>query len=146
MVKFWILIKIEHKRIDLIFLPAGWGASPFHSHCPGLPKWYISRTMDWPWVTKVVGSPFSRLNTTRFFVWGFVKFEVYRVRTRDVDHMNRRNRNAVGLITSDMLERVFRHSVDRWDMCRDMRGSHVEMQWFSIVYRCTSLLVSFQLH
>ena len=47
-------------------LPAGWGTSPFCSHCPGLLKWYISRTMDWPWVTNAVGSPFSRRNSSRF--------------------------------------------------------------------------------
>ena len=85
--------------------------------------------MDWPWVTKVVGSPFSRLNTSRFFVWGFVKSEVHRVKIRDVDHVKCRIRDSVGLITPDMLERVFRHSlVDRWEMCRDIRGGHVEMQ------------------
>ena len=75
-----------------------------------------------------MGSPFYRLNTSRFFVWGFVKSEVYRVKIRVVDHLKRRIRDAVGLITPDMLERVFRHSVDRWEMCRDMRGDHVEMQ------------------
>ena len=122
-------------------LPAGWGSSPFRSHCPGLPKWYISGTMNWPWVTKVVGSPVSRLNTSSFFVWGFVKSEVYRIKKRDVDHLKRRIRDAVGLFTSDMLGRVFRHSVDRWEMCRDMRGGLVGMQWFSIVYLCSSLLV-----
>ena len=84
--------------------------------------------MDWPWGTKVVVSPFSRLNTTRFFVWGFMKSEVYRVKIRNVDHLKRRIRDAAVLITPDILERVFRHSVDRWEMCRDMRGGYVEMR------------------
>ena len=107
-------------------LPAGWGTSPFRSHCMGLPKLYISRTMDWPWVTKGCGLPvLPNVTLLDFFVWRFVKSEVYRVKIRDVDHLKRCIRDAVGLITADMLERVFRHSVDRWEICRDMQGGIV---------------------
>lgn len=57
-----------------------------------------------------------------------MKSQVYRVKIRDVDQLKRRIRDAVRLITPDILERVFRHSVQRWEMCRDMRGGHVEMR------------------
>ena len=57
-----------------------------------------------------------------------MKSEVCRVKIRDVDHLKPSIRDAAGLITPDMLERVFRLSVDRWEMCRDMRVGHVEMQ------------------
>ena len=34
---------------------------------------------------------------------------------------------AAEQITPDMLARVFRATEERWDMCFDLRGHHVEM-------------------
>ena len=87
------------------------------------PELWIGRGSQRLWAAR---SP--HLTPLDFLVWGFVKSKVYRVKVRDVDHLKRRIRDTVGLITPDMPERVFRNSVDRWEMCRDMRGGHVEMQ------------------
>lgn len=93
---------------------------------------YLNATFPGRWIgrgsTRLWASRSPDLTPLDFFVWGFVKSQVYRVKIRDVDQLKRRIRDAVRLITPDILERVFRHSVQRWEMCRDMRGGHVEMR------------------
>ncbi|KAJ9592346.1 hypothetical protein L9F63_001115 [Diploptera punctata] len=62
-----------------------------------------------------------------FFAWGFIKAEVYRVKIQSIEHLRQRIFTAVARITPAMLERVFRATVERWGLCLDMQGEHVEL-------------------
>lgn len=62
-----------------------------------------------------------------FFAWGFIKSKVYQVKIRSTEHLTQRIRAAAAEITPDMLGQVFRSTVERWGVCLDMQGGHIEM-------------------
>ena len=62
-----------------------------------------------------------------FFAWGFIKAKVYQVKMNGLEQLKNRIFAAAEQIMPDMLARVFRAIEERWDMCFDLRGRHVEM-------------------
>ena len=62
-----------------------------------------------------------------FFVWGFIKAKVHQMKINGLEQFKNHIFAAAEQITPDMLTRVFRATEERWDMCFDLRGHHVEM-------------------
>ena len=62
-----------------------------------------------------------------FFLWGFLKDQVY-VPPLPANLAELRNRitAAVELVTLDMLQRVWQEIDFRWDVCRMTNGSHID--------------------
>ena len=50
-----------------------------------------------------------------FFLWGFVKDKVYRMKVRKLAVLKQRIRNACAIITVAMFQKVFRATVTRWN-------------------------------
>ena len=63
-----------------------------------------------------------------FFRWGHIKTKVNKVKIRDLQHLRERISAVMRTITSAMLQRVFRRTEERWQLCLDMEGNHVERQ------------------
>lgn len=61
-----------------------------------------------------------------FFAWGFIKSQVYRRKIRDLADLRNRITEAIQMITPEILERVFRETLHRLELCRDINGRHVE--------------------
>jgi len=62
-----------------------------------------------------------------FFLWGFVKGNVYvPPLPKTLPELRERINTAVGNVTQDMLERVWREWEYRLDICRVIRGAHIE--------------------
>ena len=62
----------------------------------------------------------QNLTVCDFFLWGFVKDHVY------VPPLPERINTAIGNVTQDMLERVWREWEYRRDICRVTCGAHIE--------------------
>ena len=62
------------------------------------------------------------------FAWGHIKTQVNKVKIMDLQHLRERISAAVYTITPAMLQRVFRCTEERWYLCLDMEGNHVERQ------------------
>lgn len=62
-----------------------------------------------------------------FFLWGFVKQQVYvPPLPRDIDELKARITAVVGTIDVKMLERVWQEMDYRLDVCRVTNGAHIE--------------------
>ena len=63
----------------------------------------------------------------RNFAWGFIKSDVYQVKINSIQLLKQRIRAAAAKITPAMPEKVFRSVVERWSLCLDVQGGHIEM-------------------
>jgi len=62
-----------------------------------------------------------------FFLWGFVKDNVYVPPfPKTLPELRERINTVIGNVTQDMLERVWREWEYCLDMCRVTRGTHIE--------------------
>jgi len=75
-----------------------------------------------------MGSTFTGFNTIRFFfAWGFIKSKEYTGRRiGDLAELRNHIIDAVQKITLQMLESVFRETIHRFLLCRDIDHRHVE--------------------
>ena len=86
------------------------------------PDHWIGRGGTQPWTE---GSP--DLKPSDFFAWVFIKSEVYTGRRiGDLAELRNHIIDAVHKITLQMLESVFRETVYRFELCRDIDGRHVK--------------------
>ena len=99
---------------------------------PHIVRNYLNETFPGRWIGR--GSPrfwaarSPDLTPLDFFAWGHIKSQVYEVKIRDLQHLRERISAAVRTITPAMLQRVFRCTEERWQLCLDMEGNHVERQ------------------
>jgi len=63
------------------------------------------------------------LTVCDFFLWGFFKDNVY---VPPLPELRECINTAIGNVTQDMLERVWREWEYRLDICRVTRGAHIE--------------------
>ena len=62
-----------------------------------------------------------------FFLWGFVKDNVYRRRVSNIDDLKARITTAIASVDADMLAASW-HEIDyRLDILRAMKGAHVKV-------------------
>ena len=62
-----------------------------------------------------------------FFLWSYVKDQVYSTRVIDLDDVKARIRAAIASVDIDMLRRVWTELKLRLDVVRATRGAHVEV-------------------
>jgi hypothetical protein len=62
-----------------------------------------------------------------FFLWGYVKTIVYRVKFNDLQHLKSRIRDAVTMVTSNMLQATWNEIKYRLDICHASQGAHIEI-------------------
>ena len=79
-----------------------------------------SETIAWP-----PRSP--DLTPLDFFLWGFVKDQVYSTPVADLDDLKLRINLALQNVTINMLRNSWREVDNRLDICRATNGSHVEI-------------------
>jgi hypothetical protein len=61
-----------------------------------------------------------------FFLWGFIKEQVYRTPAHTQDDLMRRLLDAFALVTPDMLARSKNDIIRRARLCIEARGDHFE--------------------
>ena len=99
---------------------------------PHIVRNYFNEMFPGRWIRR--GSPWflaersPDLTPLDFFAWGHTKTQVYKVKIRDFQHLRWRISAAARTITPAMLQRVFRCTEERWQLCLDMEGNHVERQ------------------
>ena len=82
---------------------------------------YLNETFPGRWIGRssprfwAVRSP--DLTPLDFFAWGHIKTQVYKVKIRESQHLRDRISAAVRTITPAMLQRVFRCTEERWQLC-----------------------------
>ncbi|KAG4068807.1 hypothetical protein HA402_002498 [Bradysia odoriphaga] len=84
------------------------------------PQW-IGRAGPFPWPAR---SP--DLTPLDFFLWGYVKHQVYQKRPSDIPDLKQRIREVFSLITPEMLQRVQQGIQYRLRLCIDKQGAHIE--------------------
>jgi hypothetical protein len=62
-----------------------------------------------------------------FFLWGYVKNIVYQVKTNDLQHLKARIRDAVGMVTPNMLQATWDEVKYCLEICRATKGVHIEI-------------------
>jgi hypothetical protein len=62
-----------------------------------------------------------------FFLWGYVKNNVYQVKTNNLQHVKARRREAVATVTPNMLQATWNEIEYRLDICRATKGAHIEI-------------------
>ena len=62
-----------------------------------------------------------------FFLWGYLKQQMFRVKVRDMQHLKQRITQAVLTVTPRMLRNVWRDLDYRLDIVRATNGAHVEL-------------------
>ena len=62
-----------------------------------------------------------------FFLWGYVKHQVYSTRVIDLDDLKARIRAAITTVDIDMLRKVWTELEFRLDVVRATRGAHVQV-------------------
>jgi hypothetical protein len=60
-------------------------------------------------------------------LWGYVKISVYQVKVNDLQHPKAPIRNAVAMVTTNMLQATWNEVEYRLDICRATKGAHVEI-------------------
>jgi hypothetical protein len=62
-----------------------------------------------------------------FFLWGYVKNIVYRVKINDLQQLEARIREDVATVTANMLQATYNEVEYRLDICRATKGAHIEI-------------------
>ena len=62
-----------------------------------------------------------------FFLWGFVKDNVYMRRVSNIDDLKARITTAIASVDADMLAATWREIDYRLDILRATKGAHVEV-------------------
>ena len=75
--------------------------------------------MEWP-------SRSPTVTPLDYYLWGHVKYVVYAVKIRDVDHLKERIVDACYNITADTLRKVLREWKMRMQLTIDRNGEHIE--------------------
>lgn len=132
MLEDWLMAQLEEAESDdFIFqqdgAPPHWSLRVRQFLNTRLPGRWIGRSgrgddvlMPWP-----PRSP--DLTPCDFFLWGFVKQQVYvPPLPRDIDELKARVTAVVGTINVEMLERVWQEMDYRLDVCRVTNGAHIE--------------------
>jgi hypothetical protein len=69
---------------------------------------------------------FPELDTSRLFVWGYVKSLVYGQRPQNEADLRQKITAAFPHITPEMLRTTWRNLSAWYELCRVRRGGHVE--------------------
>ena len=86
------------------------------------PNRWIGRDSPTPWPLR---SP--DITPLDFFLWGYVKDEVFSTPVPDVTNLKARITDAFATITEDMLRNTWREIDYRLDVLHATKGAHVEM-------------------
>jgi hypothetical protein len=72
-------------------------------------------------------STFTRRNKSGFFLWGYVKSNVFRTPVNGFDDLKNRIRNAISAIPADTFHRTWQELEYRLDVLRVTKGAHIEV-------------------
>ena len=118
--------QLEHLQPDVIFqqdgAPPHWSLNVRQFLDEKFPGRWVGRDGPIPWPPR---SP--DLTPLDFFLWGFVKDQVYRTKVTDLQDLKTRIRNAFELVTVELLERTWREIEYRLDVVRATRGAHIDV-------------------
>lgn len=93
---------------------------------------YLNRTFPNRWIGRASPRLWAArspdLTPMDFFLWGFVKDNVYRTKVQNLAVLIQRIRETCAMINVAMLHKVFRATVTRWESCFEMDGGHVERE------------------
>lgn len=81
----------------------------------------IANNSETPWPAR---SP--DLTPCDFFLWGFIKDNVYAERVHSLEELKNRVRRAIALITPQMLAKVHLETIKRARVCMAQEGGHIE--------------------
>jgi hypothetical protein len=62
-----------------------------------------------------------------FFLWGYVKNNVFQTPVNELDDLKTRIRNAISAIPADTLHRSWQDLEYRLDVIRATKGAHIEV-------------------
>jgi hypothetical protein len=62
-----------------------------------------------------------------FFLWGYVKDVVYRMKVQDITKLKQRITDAIATIDEGMLQRTWQEIEYRLDALRATNGAHIEV-------------------
>jgi hypothetical protein len=62
-----------------------------------------------------------------FFLWGYVKNTVYKVKINDLQHLKARMRDSVATVTPKIIQETWSEVECRLDICRSTKGAHIEI-------------------
>ena len=85
------------------------------------PQWVISRFGDVPWPSLSPG-----LTTLNFFLWGYLKSEVYSTRPTDLHALKENIREEIAIISEETLLAVTRSFLTREHLCIEEGGGHLK--------------------
>ena len=95
---------------------------------------YLDETFPERWIGRGGGDSWRAwpprspdLTPLDFFLWGYVKDRVYRVKIKDLTHLMTRITDVINSIRPEMLANVWRELEYRLDVCRATNGSHIEL-------------------
>ena len=75
------------------------------------------------------------------FVWGFIKYVVYRRKFRDLADLSQDIMQAVEFITPHMQINTWQEHEYRLDICRATTGAHIKR-----VRTCIKIFLSYSVH
>ena len=87
------------------------------------PNRWIGRDGPTPWPAR---SP--DITPLDFFLWGYVKDNVYRTPICDLQTLKTRIKEAIASVTFEMLQNTWREIDHRLDVLRATNGAHVEVR------------------
>jgi hypothetical protein len=64
-----------------------------------------------------------------FFLWGYVKYIVYRTKVRDITNLKQRITDAIAIIDKGMLQQTWQEIKYRLDVLHATNGTHVEVYY-----------------
>jgi hypothetical protein len=67
------------------------------------------------------------LTPLEFCLWIYVKNIVYQVKINDLQHLKSHLRDAVTMVTPNMLQATWNEVEYRLDICRATKGAHIEI-------------------
>jgi len=101
------------------------------------PHWgsHVRRFLDAKFPNRWIGRDGPTTRSTRspgfhpldFFLWGYVKDEVFSTPVPDITNLKARITDAFATITEDILENTWREIDYRLDVLRATKGAHVEV-------------------
>ena len=71
--------------------------------------------------------PFVALSPLDFFLWGYVKDEVYKTPVPNMEILRERIMEAIHTVTGDMLGVTWQEIDRRLNVLRATKGSHIEV-------------------
>ena len=125
MLRYYLFSKLSNYPSNMIFSTV-WGFSALCNSSQTIFGQHPSKKIDGEGSTNSVAYSISRLDPCDFFLWGYLKDQVFRELTQSIPELKTKISLAIATIMEETLQKVFKNIENRLSFVIRQNGGHLE--------------------